>query len=121
MAGPEVQRVPEDRVTRSSYLLPDPAAERAPSSEAQPSAAAEPVLQRVPAGDLEPAEPGAAPTAPGTDATSSGAVATASPAGPTNAAANLDELARRLYEPLAARLRAELWLDRERTGRSLTR
>jgi hypothetical protein len=30
--------------------------------------------------------------------------------------ADLDELARRLYEPLTARLRAELWLDRERAG-----
>ena len=30
--------------------------------------------------------------------------------------ANLDEMARRLYEPLAARLREELWLDRERAG-----
>ena len=29
---------------------------------------------------------------------------------------NIDELARRLYEPLAARLREELWLDRERAG-----
>jgi 3-oxoacyl-ACP reductase-like protein len=29
---------------------------------------------------------------------------------------DLDELARRLYEPLTARLRAELWLDRERAG-----
>jgi len=37
------------------------------------------------------------------------------------AGADLDELARRLYDPLSARLRAELWLDRERTGRSLTR
>ncbi|MDN5760696.1 MAG: hypothetical protein L0H41_00045 [Microlunatus sp.] len=36
----------------------------------------------------------------------------ASPSGP----ADLDEMARRLYEPLAARLRAELWLDRERAG-----
>ena len=32
------------------------------------------------------------------------------------AAAELDEMARRLYEPLSARLRAELWLDRERAG-----
>ena len=30
--------------------------------------------------------------------------------------ANLDEIARRLYDPLAARLREELWLDRERAG-----
>jgi hypothetical protein len=29
---------------------------------------------------------------------------------------DLDEMARRLYEPLTARLRAELWLDRERAG-----
>ena len=32
------------------------------------------------------------------------------------AAAQLDEMARRLFEPLSARLRAELWLDRERAG-----
>ena len=33
-----------------------------------------------------------------------------------SAGGNLDEIARRLYEPLAARLREELWLDRERAG-----
>ena len=51
-------------------------------------------------------------------------VARPTAAGGTTAAgagADLDELARRLYDPLSARLRAELWLDRERTGRSLTR
>lgn len=37
------------------------------------------------------------------------------PAAPP-AAADLDEMARRLFEPLSARLRAELWLDRERAG-----
>jgi hypothetical protein len=38
-------------------------------------------------------------------------------AAPSHAtASDLDELARRLYEPLSARLRAELWLDRERAG-----
>ncbi|MEE3850649.1 hypothetical protein VZC37_09905 [Gordonia sp. LSe1-13] len=31
-------------------------------------------------------------------------------------AGDLEELARRLYEPLSARLRTELWLDRERSG-----
>ena len=30
--------------------------------------------------------------------------------------AALEELARRLYDPLCARLRAEFWLDRERSG-----
>jgi hypothetical protein len=29
---------------------------------------------------------------------------------------DVDEMAKRLYEPLTARLRAELWLDRERAG-----
>jgi len=36
--------------------------------------------------------------------------------GPAQAPADVDELVGRLYEPLAARLRAELWLDRERAG-----
>jgi len=48
-----------------------------------------------------------------------GAVAGA--AGAAGAAANalptdLDELARRLFDPLSARLKSELWLDRERAG-----
>ena len=37
-------------------------------------------------------------------------------AGPGGPSPDVDELARRLYDPLAARLRAELWLDRERAG-----
>jgi len=45
----------------------------------------------------------------------------AAPAGPAGPAApmsssELEEMARRLYEPLSARLRAELWQDRERSG-----
>ena len=43
------------------------------------------------------------------------------PASAATGTSNLDELARRLYEPLSARLRAELWLDRERSGRTLSR
>lgn len=34
----------------------------------------------------------------------------------TLSARALDELADRLYEPLTARLKTELWLDRERSG-----
>jgi hypothetical protein len=54
-----------------------------------------------------------------------GGVGAASGVGPAPATAaapalpsgrDLDELAERLYEPLSARLRAELWLDRERSG-----
>lgn len=72
-------------------------------------------------------EAGASPTSPepGTpvsagDTTATLATGGSSPPGPGNSApgiaGNLDELAARLYEPLAARLRAELWHDRERTG-----
>jgi hypothetical protein len=77
-----------------------------------------------PSGDTPPAdEPTAGPTAQRQVETAapapSPAAPAASPAGapPTGAAAaDLDEMARRLFEPLSARLRAELWLDRERAG-----
>jgi hypothetical protein len=49
------------------------------------------------------------------------ALATTSPAPAKPGGTDLDELARRLYAPMSALLRAELWLDRERSGRSLTR
>ncbi|HEX6684199.1 MAG TPA: hypothetical protein VF062_15455 [Candidatus Limnocylindrales bacterium] len=46
-----------------------------------------------------------------------GAIAGAAGAvGAPAAGADLDEMARRLFEPLSARLRTELWLDRERAG-----
>jgi hypothetical protein len=55
---------------------------------------------------------------PASETATSGPVSTPSPpsAAGTTSATDLDELARRLYEPLSARLRAELWLDRERAG-----
>jgi len=68
-------------------------------------------VQLQAADDLPPpaSEPTDAPTPP---------IATAAPppAGPASKPADLDELASRLYEPIIARLRAELWLDRERAG-----
>jgi hypothetical protein len=48
----------------------------------------------------------------GAAAGAAGAAAGAADALPTN----LDELARRLFDPLSARLKSELWLDRERAG-----
>jgi hypothetical protein len=91
---------------------------------AGPTPAAEPPVTAQRAVDAEPVEPlpaeAPAPEAPGTATPTTASAATAAPAAGT-AGQNLDELARRLYEPLSARLRAELWLDRERTGRSLTR
>jgi hypothetical protein len=69
-------------------------------------------VQLESAGDS--AAPAAEPTTdtPSTPPVSSSAAPAASGAKPPD----LDELARRLYEPLTARLRAELWLDRERAG-----
>ena len=51
-------------------------------------------------------------------AVGAGAAAAGAAAGaiPGAAGADLDEMARRLFDPLSARLRAELWLDRERAG-----
>jgi hypothetical protein len=70
---------------------------------------------------LQPASESGAPAAePAADAVASAAPAAPSSGAPPPAAGTkpteLDELARRLYEPLTARLRAELWLDRERAG-----
>jgi hypothetical protein len=63
----------------------------------------------------EPAPPAAEPTAGASSAAPAGSESAPPP--PAGAKPpDLDELARRLYEPLTARLRAELWLDRERAG-----
>ena len=66
-----------------------------------------------------PVEPTAVTPSPPQPATAPAPVtAAAAPAAPAPAAgpSDLEELARQLYEPLAARLRAELWLDHERAG-----
>ena len=68
----------------------------------------EPTVQTAAA----PEPPGPEPTAAAPSADGAAAVAAPAPA----AGGNLDEMARRLYEPLVARLREELWLDRERAG-----
>ena len=73
---------------------------------------------------LQPAdEPSPAPTPEPTPAAAPPPEASPAPTPPPQrrptagaAAADLDEMARRLFEPLSARLRAELWLDRERAG-----
>ena len=85
--------------------------------ESQPhmQARAQPTLQR--AGEADPAAPTLMPPP------EAGAGPAPAPTSPTPAkpGPDLDELARQLYGPLSALLRAELWLDRERSGRSLTR
>jgi hypothetical protein len=84
----------------------EPAPQPAPEIEPAP-------LQR--AADI--AEPGGEAEPSAGTTTTSATVTAASPAAAAPAAnANLDDLARRLYDPLAARIKAELRLDRERFG-----
>lgn len=64
-------------------------------------------------------EPGMASITASAPSPATGPASSAAPAGPPASGAAsppLDELARRLFEPLTARLKAELRLDRERAG-----
>jgi hypothetical protein len=70
----------------------------------------QPTIQRAPEEDSPPANPPPVEAAP---ATTVSATPAATPAAPPM---DMDELVNRLYDPLAARLRAELWLDRDRAG-----
>ena len=67
-------------------------------------------VQREPESAPSPTESAPSP-APAPTAT-----ATAGPSPTPQPAGDVEELVNRLYDPLAARLRAELWLDRERAG-----
>jgi len=78
---------------------------------AEPAATAEDGFTSV---QLQSADTAPAPTEPAAAVPVSGAAPT--PAAAATPSTDLDEMARRLYEPLSARLRAELWLDRERAG-----
>jgi hypothetical protein len=98
---------PAPVVQRETAAHPVPAAREVTVVQAQAAAVAAPDL---PAADL--GGTGGGP--------SDGPVPTAPPGTPPAAAGtpppDLDELARRLFDPLSARLRAELRLDRERAG-----
>ncbi|MFI5706787.1 hypothetical protein [Kribbella sp. NPDC051620] len=75
----------------------------------------------TPGGQLA-AEPSRAAGADGDGAAGGqGGAGGAGGAGAGMSAAEVDGLARRLYEPIARRLRAELWVDRERTGTLMDR
>ena len=69
--------------------------------------------RRHPTPEPTPRRPHRRPRPPAPAAAAPPAAARRRPPGRT---ADLDEMARRLFEPLSARLRAELWLDRERAG-----
>ncbi|MEU0094974.1 hypothetical protein [Kribbella sp. NPDC006257] len=105
-AGPAVQRVEAESVQAVSL-----------QQMFGGQATSESVVQRdeAPVAAVQAAPDQAAPdqAAP---AQAAPAPATAAP-GKAVSAAEVEELAKRLYEPLTAKLRAELWLDRERAGR----
>lgn len=82
-----------------------------------PQPTVQPALQRTEAGD---AEAGGADEPPAPEGVAA-ALGSTSPAPAKPGGTDLDELARRLYAPMSALLRAELWLDRERSGRSMVR
>jgi hypothetical protein len=92
------------------------------SSPADEAAAGSPAETGFTSVQLQSASESSPPASePATDTSAAPPVTTPVPppaAGGGGAApsADLDEMARRLYEPLTARLRAELWLDRERAG-----
>ncbi|WP_285031748.1 hypothetical protein [Mycolicibacterium sp. lyk4-40-TYG-92] len=76
-----------------------------------------PVAQREMQSAPDPVVQAAAESAPPQhDSPAPGAPPAAAASGHASSPAEVDELVGRLYEPLAARLRAELWLDRERAG-----
>ncbi|OBB62095.1 hypothetical protein [Mycolicibacterium monacense] len=69
--------------------------------------------------DADPSEspdPPDEPAVPQAPVTATPAASPAAIGGVPAAGGNIDELVNRLYDPLAARLRSELWLDRERAG-----
>jgi hypothetical protein len=82
----------------------------APGAEPEVQRSVETEVQLAGA-DPAPAPAAPAPTAPAPAGAAGGPAGAAAPSG-----ADLDEMARRLYEPLSAKLRAELWQDRERSG-----
>ncbi|WP_131810121.1 hypothetical protein [Mycolicibacterium mucogenicum] len=88
---------PSEPATAQTLTFDAPAVQRAANSEPESILSAQAVSEQ--------AAPEHAPSAP------AGAAH-----GPGQTPADVDELVGRLYEPLAARLRAELWLDRERAG-----
>lgn len=116
MFGQEAPAVPRDRPTAATAFPPPPSViehhgytevsfeQHSVQRDAEPSESSGAATEPDPSQASVTAAP-AAPVAP------QAAAGEAAPAG-----GNIDELVNRLYDPLAARLRSELWLDRERAG-----
>jgi hypothetical protein len=104
-----------EHTARSAEPNPEPAPANASDHQQAPQAITfdSPVMQREAEPAAAPAEDaGAAPAASTGPAQGADAGSAGGPALPTN----VEELVNRIYDPLAARLRAELWMDRERAG-----
>ena len=73
---------------------------------------------RTPAGAAGPPVQRAAESAPAAESPAPAPAPAGAGAGAAAGApeVNLDDLAQKLFDPLSARLKAELWLDRERAG-----
>ncbi len=94
-------RAAGEQVATQAVTFDGPAVQRAVDSDPDSMPIAQALSEQTAPEQAPSAPAGAAPAA-------AGAAAPAS--------ADVDALVGRLYEPLAARLRAELWLDRERAG-----
>jgi hypothetical protein len=108
-----------EQTARSADPTPEPA--RADASDHQRASQIvtfdSPVLQRDTDTDGDAALPtDETATAPAAAGLGPAPSAGAAPAGGSALPTNIDELVNRIYDPLAARLRAELWMDRERAG-----
>lgn len=129
-AQPEAEQVLSWSAGESFHT--EPAVQRAESKQPEPVRAVS--LQQMFSGHAAPQHstaepedavqrdeaPAEAPAPQAVPAAPASAVQAAAPVKPVSAA-EVEELAKRLYEPLTAKLRAELWLDRERSGRMTDR
>ncbi|GAB2603159.1 hypothetical protein GCM10027269_68710 [Kribbella endophytica] len=129
---PAVQRVVHGHPALGAPVMPQPAREASPAGAVQARAEGE-ALSWTLEDSFQPAEAvrsvplqrmfseEVVQTAEETPAAAAAPPAAAAAPGEakkaTVSAAEIEELAKRLYEPLTAKLKAELWLDRERAGR----
>jgi hypothetical protein len=104
-SGDPVQTVTEWQVPVQRDAIPTAAAIPTAIPTASPVGPEIPATPVVQMAEASSAAPAASTTAPGAPQGAGGA-----------GGVDVDEMAKRLYEPLTARLRAELWLDRERAG-----
>lgn len=99
--------------TARTAAAPAPATDTSGAENADPGMCTvtfnSPVVQRE-ASDAAP------PAAQEQPAGGAAAPAAAQAGGGAPATTNIQELVNQIYDPLAARIRAELWLDRERAG-----